>query len=81
MKDITMKKSVLLEKLRENQKAHKAVFDEAVVGYKKQALALLEQQVQCSSPPTQPNSRRACRNSSRRCVEAETEEPIITPIR
>ena len=43
MKDITMKKSVLLEKLRENQKAHKAIFDEAVDGYKKQALALLEQ--------------------------------------
>jgi len=54
VKDITMKKSVLLEKLRENQKAHKAVFDEAVVGYKKQALALLEQQVQCSSLPPSP---------------------------
>ena len=43
MKDITMKKSVLLDKLRENQRAHKAIFDEAVDGYKKQALALLEE--------------------------------------
>ena len=43
MKDITMKKSVLLDKLRGNQKAHKAIFDEAVEGYKEQALRLLEE--------------------------------------
>lgn len=45
MKDIKVKKTDLLVKLRENLKEHQAIFDEAVVGYKSRAVELLEDHI------------------------------------
>jgi 5-methylcytosine-specific restriction endonuclease McrBC regulatory subunit McrC len=40
-----IKKTNLLEVIRENRNEHKAIFDEAVEGYKKKAVELLEQHI------------------------------------
>lgn len=45
MRDITVKKDKVLEILRKNRAAHKGIFDEAVEGYKREALARLEQEI------------------------------------
>jgi hypothetical protein len=42
VKDIVVPKETLLAKLRENRDAHQAIFEEAVEGYKKRAVELLE---------------------------------------
>lgn len=45
MKDIQVKKDVLIEKLKENRAKHRAIFEEAVTGYREQAITLLDQQL------------------------------------
>ena len=45
MKDILVKKSTLIEKLKKNRAAHHKIFEEALVGYRKQAIKLLDQQL------------------------------------
>lgn len=42
MEDVTVQKDKLLEKLRQNRDAHKAIFDEAMDGYAKEAEAQLQ---------------------------------------
>lgn len=45
MKDITVRKSDLLEKLQENREQHTKIFEEAVEGYKTRAVELLEDHI------------------------------------
>lgn len=45
MKEVTINKSEALAKLRENRAAHKAIFDEAVEGFRKQAAKLLREEI------------------------------------
>ena len=45
MKAIKVKKDVLLAKVRENRDAHRAVFEEAVAGYQKQAETMLREHI------------------------------------
>lgn len=46
MKSILVRKEILLEKLRANRGAHRAIFEEACAGYRAKAIALLDQQLQ-----------------------------------
>lgn len=43
MKDVTVKKAELREKIQTNRDAHKAIFDEAVEGYREKIIGLLEE--------------------------------------
>ncbi len=45
MKSITVKKATLLERVQVNRDKHRAIFEEAVVGYRKQAVGMLEQHI------------------------------------
>lgn len=42
MEDVTVQRDKLLEELRRNREAHKAIFDEAMDGYAKEAEAQLQ---------------------------------------
>jgi hypothetical protein len=46
MNDVKVKKSEALEILRKNREAHHKIFAEALDGYKKQAIELLEKHIQ-----------------------------------
>lgn len=45
MQIIDVKKDVLRAKVQENRDRHRAIFDEAVVGYRQQAVGMLEQHI------------------------------------
>lgn len=45
MKAIIVNKDELVEKVRANREKHQAIFDEAVTGYQKQAVQLLEDHI------------------------------------
>ncbi len=45
MREITVKKSDLLEKIKKNKDTHRAIFEEAVEGYRAQAIGLLEDHI------------------------------------
>lgn len=46
MELVKIKKSVLLETLKKNRKAHRAIFEEAQVGYRAEAIKLLDKALQ-----------------------------------
>lgn len=46
MRDITVNKVELKTKVEENRAGHRAIFDEAMEGYKKKSLELLEQHIE-----------------------------------
>ena len=45
MNEVTIKKDEALAKLHENRAAHKAIFDEAVEGFRKQAVKFLRDEI------------------------------------
>ena len=47
MKQITVKKEILMAKLQENLKKHVEDYKEAMNGYKEQALKVLNEQLEC----------------------------------
>ncbi len=46
MQNIRVQKSQLLEKLKENRKNHRKVFEEALEGYRKEVISVLEQKLE-----------------------------------
>lgn len=46
MKPITVRKNELREKVKENRDAHRAIFEEAVEGYRAQAVSILENHIE-----------------------------------
>lgn len=46
MEIVKIKKSVLLETLKENRQAHRTIFEEAQIGYRAEAIRLLDKALQ-----------------------------------